>query len=110
MSLKIVSEDWRRSLYEFGEGKWKCAKYVEVKDNCEIGNHFHLLKDECFLLVDGVIEELYLENRDEPTMINIKAPFVIDVPRGLYHKFKIKAGSKLIGLMSEEYNHNDDHV
>lgn len=110
MSLKIVSEDWRRSLYEFGEGQWKIAKLVHVKEDSVIGNHFHLEKDECFLLVEGEIIELYLENREESLIKNIKAPFVINVPRGLYHKFNIKAGSKLVGLMSEQYKPEDDHV
>jgi hypothetical protein len=90
--------------------QWKCAKYVEVNEDSEIGNHYHLLKDECFLLVDREISELYLEDREEPAERDINAPYVINVPRGLYHKFKIKAGSRLIGLMSEHYNQHDDHV
>lgn len=110
MSLKLVSEDHRRSLFEFGEGKWKCAKYVEIKEDSIIGNHFHLEKDECFLLIEGEISGLYLEDRKTPVSENIKAPYAFNVPRGIYHKFNIKAGSKLIGLMSEHYNKEDDHV
>lgn len=106
MELTLVSEDSRRALYEFGEGDWKIAKYIEVKEDSVIGDHYHLNKDECFLLVEGQIEELFI---GEESVKNINAPSVVDVPRGTYHKFLIKGGSKLIGLMSELYNKQDDH-
>lgn len=48
MNLKLVSEDNRRSLYEFGEGEWKCAKYLDIKHDCVVGGHYHMEKDECF--------------------------------------------------------------
>jgi mannose-6-phosphate isomerase-like protein (cupin superfamily) len=113
MSLKLVSEDNRRSLYEFGEGDWKCAKYLDIKSDCVVGGHYHLEKDECFFLVEGRIEHLLTSKPDRTEMLvrrDIIAPDVILIPRGLFHEFKIKAGSKLIGLQSEHYNKEDDHV
>src|SRR5262245_57901921 len=104
MSLKLVSNDSRRSLFEFGEGNWKIGKYIEVKEDSELGNHFHKEKDECFLLIEGEIKELELDNL---TLCCVKAPFSFTVPKGMRHRFSIKAGSKLIGLQSELYNPQD---
>ena len=104
-NLTLVSEDNRRKLFEFGEGLWKCAKYVEVKEDCIIGNHYHKLKDECFLLTEG--EMIVTLGAD---VNKVSAPCVIDVPRGTYHKFEAKKGCKIVGLCSEGFNKHDDHL
>jgi hypothetical protein len=110
MSLTLVSDDSRRSLYEFGQGEWKCAKYLEIKEDSVIGDHYHKLKDEYFLLVSGEIEELIMNDGIGPVMKSIRPPFAFAVPRWTYHKFKVKAGSILIGLQSELYDKTDDYV
>lgn len=109
MSLKLVNQDHRRSLYEFGEGKWKCAKYIEVKDDCEIGGHYHLKKDECFLLLEGEMK-VKVGQGVELKVFTVHAPAVVEVPKGMYHSFTVKRGSKIVGLMSEKYNKQDDHM
>lgn len=105
--LEPVSVDNRRSLTEFGDGLWRCAKYVEVKTDCVIGGHLHKKKNEFFFLVEGEIEELIIGDEIHK---NVKAPMTIDVPWGVFHSFKIKAGSKLIGLCSQKFDKTDDYV
>ncbi len=104
-SLRLVSEDQRRKLYEFGEGLWRCAKYLEIKQDSVIGNHYHKLKDECFLLLDGEMEVTL-----DGVKSDVKAPCVIEVPRNVYHVFKVKAGSRILGLCSELFNKEDDNI
>lgn len=105
MNLKTVSEDSRRKLSEFGEGReWKVCKVLEVKEDCWVGNHYHKLKDEMFLLIDGsgtfVLEE--------KTSVE-HAPFSVFVPRNTYHAFNLKKGSVLIGLATELHDPKDDY-
>ena len=114
-SLKLVSEDSRRKLFEFGEGIWKVAKYIEVSQDCEIGSHYHKEKDEFFLLIDGEMEYTLASKSDVSLTYyvynrRVTAPFAISVPRGTFHTFKIKAGSRMIGLCSELFNKCDDHI
>lgn len=104
--LKRVHEDNRRAIFEFGNGgNWKVCKYLEIKEDCIVGDHYHRKKDECFLLLNG---EADVTLSNEPSL-HLIAPCIINVARGTYHLFDIKKGSKLICLASEEHDHKDDH-
>lgn len=105
MELNLVSEDARRKLFEFGGGRnWKVCKILEAKEDCWVGNHYHKLKDEMFVLISGsgtfVIESKTIVEH---------APFSLFVPRGSYHTFNLKKGSILIGLATELHDPKDDY-
>lgn len=103
--LPPISIDHRRALSEFGSGgSWKVCKYLEITEDCSIGNHYHNNKDEAFFLARG---EATLQLGK--TTYQIEAPCYILVPRETYHIFDIAKGSILIGLASEEHDPNDDH-
>lgn len=102
--LTVANEDDRRRLSEFGNGGlWKVCKYLEVKQDCTIGNHKHEKKDELFLLSKGNAE-VTLNGMN----VKVHAPVIISVVRGVHHTFNIKKGSILICLASEEHDDNDD--
>ena len=105
MELKLVSEDERRKLSEFGNGaNWKVCKVLEAKQACFVGNHYHKLKDEMFVLLSGsgtfVVEK--------ETIVEF-APYSVLVKRGQYHSFFLKKGSILLGLASELHDPSDDY-
>lgn len=105
MELKLVSEDERRKLSEFGEGAvWKVCKILEAKEECWVGNHYHKLKDEMFVLMEGT-GTFVLEQQ---TSVE-HAPFSLFVPRGKYHAFKLSKGAVLIGLCTESHDPKDDY-
>lgn len=107
--LEPVSIDSRRSLTEFGMGgTWKVCKYLEITEDCIIGDHYHKQKDECFFLAKGS-SDLILGSDHGAQFLKVVAPEFIDVPRGTYHKFTIMKGSILIGLASEEHDPTDDY-
>jgi mannose-6-phosphate isomerase-like protein (cupin superfamily) len=106
MELKLVSEDERRKLSEFGNGgNWKVCKVLEFKKDSWVGNHYHKNKDEIFLLLEGsgtfVIEkDTYIKD----------APYSVLVSAGQYHAFNLTKGSVLICLASELHNPKDDYT
>lgn len=97
-------EDERRLLVEFGAGRnWKSCKFIAVKQDCVLGDHYHNKKDECFLIVgDGTC---YVGDR----IIKVEGITIIEVPRGTWHKFELKDESLVIGLASEEFDPKDDY-
>ena len=106
MELKLVSEDHRRKLSEFGNGgNWKVCKIVEMKEDSWVGNHFHKKKDEIFVLLDGggtfVVEQKTTHEW---------APYSVFIPRDTYHAFKLQKGSVLICLASELHDPKDDYT
>lgn len=105
MELKLVSEDDRRKLSEFGNGgHWKVCKVLEAKQDCWVGNHYHKLKDEMFLLIEGSGTFVVEQNTEVQ-----HAPFSILIKHGNYHAFNLKKGSILLGLASEEHDPKDDY-
>lgn len=105
MELKLVSDDTRRKLSEFGNGgTWKVCKVLETKSDCRVGGHYHKLKDEMFVLLEGA------GVFDVGTTINFyQAPYSVFVPRGIPHTFDLKKGSVLIGLATELHDPTDDY-
>jgi hypothetical protein len=98
-------EDDRRSLIEWGEGKWAVSKYLVATKDCTVGLHKHEKKDERFLLASGT---LLLGQIGDEFYEDVSAPCEFDVPRGKFHAFTLKAGSILLGLASEPFDPADD--
>lgn len=102
----FIHEDNRRKLVEWAQGNFKVSKVLYAKEDCVVGDHHHLKKDETFLLVAGsgnfqVGGLFYLR-------VGSEVVHVIYVPRGTYHRFELKAGSILIGVATEEFDPTDE--
>lgn len=114
MDLRLVSEDERRNLFEFGVGReWKVCKILETKQGCWVGRHYHKLKDEMFVLLKGTGTFILKEEGgygEERRIEVLEAPVSLFVPRGTYHAFRLHPGSILIGLATELYNPYDDYL
>lgn len=105
MNMELVSDDERRALYELGSGgNWKVMKYLVAKHDCNVGDHFHLKKDELFLLLSGLASVVL-----DDTVITLKSGQSLMVQRGQYHVFHLKSGSELICLASKVHDPSDDH-
>ena len=98
-------EDNRRTIYDFAQGNFKSLKAVFVKERIAIGDHYHKDKDEVFFLASGTFEELTLGSM---RVYNIEAPYFVNVPRGLYHKFICAPCSIIFGGATELFNPNDE--
>lgn len=98
-------EDDRRSLIELTNGEYKACKVVVTKRDCVLGDHYHQGKDERFLLTLGYASEVVL---GDDVLRGVAAPAEWSVPRGMYHRFTLSAGSVLVGVMSEAYEEGDE--
>lgn len=98
-----VNEDKRRRLTAFREGK-----LLEIKEDCEVGKHYHKIKTEYFVLCKG---EGYVEiiNSEEMSISNLIIGELITILPLTNHKFSLKAGSVLIGLCTHPYDPKDDY-
>lgn len=98
-------DDPRRTLYDWAEGDFKSCKVVIVKEEIAIGDHYHLKKEEQFFLISGMFKELNLGDR---VLLDVKAPYKVIVPPGLYHKFICTPGSIIVGVATEVFDPNDE--
>lgn len=101
--LSTGHEDERRALQSFPEGK-----LIRVKKDTMIGGHYHLKKDELFILSEGeAILTLGKAWGREVMPMEIGKVYIVQA--GEPHWFNLKAGSVLIGLNSRPYDPSDDH-
>jgi len=98
--LSNFHEDHRRRLHSFPE-----AKLLEIKEDCVIGEHYHKIKTEKFILCEG--EANLLIRGLDPQAMKIGKIYTV-LPKQ-HHSFDIKAGSVLVGLNSTNYDPKDDY-
>lgn len=101
----MVHSDKRRDIYDWANGNYKSLKAVFIKEPIAVGNHYHLNKDEVFFLAVGHIRELVL---GDTVKYNIDPPYVINVPRGVYHSFVCIPGSIIFSGATELFDENDE--
>ena len=103
--LQPIHSDDRRDLYSFPE-----AKLIRVKADTVIGRHYHMRKEEKFILSEGEAV-LHLGHNDfEPDkIIPMQIGRIYSVKPGQYHEFHLTRGSVLIGLNSQPYDPADDY-
>lgn len=99
-----VHSDSRRDLYEF---EYPVSKIIVSKEGCVIGNHYHKLKDEEFLLVNG--EGRYrLGGMDQ--WEDMKLMQSVKVEAGRMHTFELAPGSIMVCYCSGPHNESDVHT
>lgn len=102
--LSTTHSDDRRELQSFPEGK-----LITAKRDCVIGGHFHMKKDELFILSEGEGRIALGDDRGADGPIPMQIGKVYAVPAGTPHWFDLKAGSVLVGLNTRPYDPSDDH-
>lgn len=99
----MIHEDERRILmsmpYKTGE-----TKTIIAKQDCLLGNHYHKIKTEHFILIEGDATA-YIDNE----LINLKENSKVKVKPNQLHSFKLKKDSVLFCVCSHPYNPKDDY-
>lgn len=103
--VAMVHKDERRTIYDWANGVFKSIKTVYVHDTIPIGDHYHNNKDEHFMLVQGKFLELQI---GDGTLVDIKAPYIVLIKRGTYHRFVCEPGSILVCGATERFDPNDE--
>lgn len=98
-------EDDRRILVEWlKDFPVKSCKVLVAKDDCEVGNHHHKIKDEIFYLLKG--KGTVTLNGESET---IKEGDVIYVPKDTIHSFVLEKDSILLGAGTKPYDPDDEY-
>lgn len=91
----VIHEDDRRTLESFPE-----AKIIRAKKDTKIGEHYHKLKTEYFVLVEGKCSL----NGSE-----MRIGEIVKIAPGIFHVFDINKNSVLIGICDKTYDSTDDY-
>lgn len=103
----MIHEDERRILESFPE-----AKIIKVKQDCVIGEHYHKIKTEKFILCEGKCK-VVVKSVDSDFVMTAKHKMKIGelctILPNTYHEFHIEKDSVLIGINSHPYDPTDDY-
>ena len=94
----MIHEDNRRILED-----WPEAKFITAKQDCILGDHYHKVKTEKFILVKGECTAAIGSD-----FIIMKIGQLYTIEPNTRHTFELTAGSVLIGLCSRAYDPQDD--
>lgn len=100
----MIHEDERRILEEWAEGK-----VITAKADCTLGNHYHKIKTEKFILVEGFASMTTWSTGKTGNTRQMEIGKVYTVKPFTWHGFNLMDGSVMIGLCSEKYNPNDEY-
>lgn len=104
--MNNIHEDERRILESFPE-----AKIIKVKQDCVIGEHYHKIKTEQFILCEGKCK-LVVQNVGDIKMKgsqSMRKGQLYIIQPNTYHEFHIEKDSVLIGINSHPYDPTDDY-
>lgn len=96
----MIHEDHRRTLEDFPE-----AKLIIAKQDCVLGDHYHKIKTEHFLLINGdatilIGDQLHI----------MESGRMYTVSPGIIHRLTLwGGGTSVIGLCSHPYDPTDDY-
>jgi len=96
----MIHEDERRILESWAE-----AKIITAKKDCILGDHYHRIKTEKFIVLSGDV--VMLLSNQWPIEMNIGEIYTVEPMT--WHSFDMKEGSVMIGLCSHPFDHNDDY-
>ena len=103
----MIHEDNRRTLIDWSDRlPIEAVKTVVANEDCELGNHYHKIKTERFMMIRGEI--ICKIEKDPPfKMQQFKA---VKIKPGVTHTFKMKKGSILQCLTDKKYDPKDDYA
>lgn len=101
----MIHEDDRRILED-----WPEAKIITAKRDCELGNHYHKIKTEKFILVSGSARiHLNGGQANGYTTERMERGVLYTVVPNTIHTFFLDEDSVLIGLCSHPFDPTDDY-
>lgn len=102
----MIHEDERRILESFPE-----AKIIKVKQDTVIGQHYHKIKTEQFILLIGKCNLVVstTEGIKRGGKIKMTKGVIQTIPPNTYHEFHISKDSILLGFNSHSYDPTDDY-
>jgi len=95
----MIHEDERRILED-----WPEAKIITAKKDCFLGDHYHKIKTERFILTNGT-GNMTIDGKSEDMIRG----FLYTIRPNVKHSFALTEGSILIGLCSHHYDPSDDY-
>lgn len=99
----MIHEDDRRILED-----WPEAKFITAKQDCTVGNHYHKIKTEKFIVISGNVTMIISTViGDVEKKMKVGKMYVIDP--GVKHSFRMVKDSVLLGVCSHPYDPTDDY-
>jgi mannose-6-phosphate isomerase-like protein (cupin superfamily) len=99
--MSLINKDDRRSLYEW---RYPVTKVLKIHKDCIVGNHYHKLRKEMFILLKGIGEATIGDKVFEMTHFE-----EIPVDEGVMHSFCLSKGSILLEFATKDYDPTDDY-
>lgn len=106
--IKYVKKLWGTEEWLVNNQTY-CAKFLNLKSGYQCSLHYHILKDETFYILDGIIEIEYGYGEREMKVGMLKAGEQIRICPLLLHRFKAVTNTAKILEVSTHHDDEDSY-
>jgi len=105
--IKEVEKVWGKEYWIVNNDRY-CGKELHLKEGYQSSLHYHKDKDETFYIIKG---SMFLEVEDDNVwlIIPLKVGDIIDVPKGVKHRFSAYEGDCIFIEFSSHHDDNDTY-
>ena len=106
---EFTRQDQRGSLVQLATGNWKQVNVLFIKRNETFGGHYHLLKEELFIVMRGEVGvQVTKDKRGRVYHFHAGDSFIIE-PNDV-HTILAYEDSQLVELVTETFSKDDTYV
>jgi len=107
---KIVKKGWGYELWIINNEKY-CGKSLFFNENSKCSMHYHLKKEETWLVHSGSFILRYINGETaEVVEVDLKDNESYTIPVGLPHQLETKTGGEIIEISTEHFENDSYRV
>ena len=109
-NTKIVEKGWGYELWIINNEKY-CGKSLFFNENSKCSMHYHLKKEETWLVHSGSFILRYINGETaEVVEVDLKDNESYTIPIGLPHQLETKTGGEIIEISTEHFENDSYRV
>jgi len=109
-NTKIVEKGWGYELWIINNEKY-CGKSLFFNENSKCSMHYHLKKEETWLVHSGSFILRYINGETaEVVEVDLKDNESYTIPVGLPHQLETKTGGEIIEISTEHFENDSYRV
>lgn len=107
---KIVEKGWGYELWIINNEKY-CGKSLFFNKNSKCSMHYHLKKEETWLVRSGEFILRYINGENaEVNEIHLKDNETYTIPIGLPHQLETETGGEIVEISTEHFDYDSYRI
>ena len=109
-SPEVHKKSWGQELWIHNSDKY-CGKILEINKDCYFSMHYHLKKEETWMVLSGELEMEFYNLKDATKQLKIiKETDVVHIVPGLPHKLRAISESRIMEVSTQHFEEDSYRI